>query len=508
VVVKISLSGSRPVHNLTSQVGLSEICPAIDKKSSVAGFLVVWQVTLTLSCLCLCLLDLSAAFGTIDHDILLTRLSSWFGIHGSVLNWFKTYLSSRTFSVKCNDCFSSLHTSLYGIPQGSVLGPLLFIMHTTPLSTLIPSLSLYHHLCADDTQLFLNFHPSDFQANISHLQNALTQITSWMTSNLLSLNSSKTEFLLIGLKWQLSKIHNSSTSIDTTQSACNLGFIFDKHLSFFDQISALSESCYHHIRAVRCIRPYLDLHTAKTVATSIVHSKLDYCNSLYYGLPKFQINRLQHIQNALARTVVPAPKLQHIAPILKSLHWLEVSERIEYKIISHLQNYQYHSAFVSIWPCIYSASSWSQHTLFTLCHSHQTIIITQSYSSILSTCFTSSLEPASYITQNSSSKLFIPFSATFIWTCWFNFLVATHCYHLPSLFHCFTLSSKPTFSEILSSTIVCFCLSDWSHSSRPFTGLICSSVSCFSSIFSVLVIPKCGRLSWPALWSTFRRTVK
>jgi len=89
-----------------------------------------------------------------------------------------------------------------------------------------------------------------------------------------------------------------------------------------------SKSCYHHIRALRCIRPYLDLHTAKTVATSTVHSKLD------YGLPKFQINRLQHIQNALARSVVQAPKLKPIIPILKYFHWLKVSERIEYKSIS------------------------------------------------------------------------------------------------------------------------------------------------------------------------------
>jgi len=130
-------------------------------------------------------------------------------------------------------------------------------MYATPLSTLISSLLLYHHLYADDTQLFLSFHPSDFQANISHLQNALTQITSFMTSNLLSLNSSKTEFLLIELKRQLSEIHNSLTSIDTTQSARNLGLIFDEHLSFSDQIFALSKSCYLHIRAIRCIRPTL-----------------------------------------------------------------------------------------------------------------------------------------------------------------------------------------------------------------------------------------------------------
>jgi len=121
----------------------------------------------------ICLLDLSVAFDTIDHDILLTRFSSWFGIHGSVLIWFKSYLLSRTFCVKCNDCFSSLHISLYDVPQCSVLGPLLFIMYTTPPSTLISSLSLYHHLYADDTQLFLSFHLSDFQASITHLQNAL-----------------------------------------------------------------------------------------------------------------------------------------------------------------------------------------------------------------------------------------------------------------------------------------------------------------------------------------------
>jgi len=141
-----------------------------------------------------------------------------------------------------------------------------------------------------------------------------------MTANLLTLNTSKTEFLLIELKQQLAKIQNST--LNTTQSARNLGFIFNEHLTFSDQISALSKSCYSHIRELRCIRPYLDFKTANTISTFIVHSKLDYCNSLYYNLPNSQLNRHQQIQNCLARAVFKAPKFTryHTTPILFSGH--------------------------------------------------------------------------------------------------------------------------------------------------------------------------------------------
>jgi len=110
---------------------------------------------------CLCLFDLSAAFDTIDHNILITRLSSWFGIHGSVLNWFKSYLTSRSFRVKCDNDFSSEH------------GPLHLV--TIPLSTLIFTLSLNHHLYADDSTFF-SFHPRNCDSSIVHLQTALSAL--------------------------------------------------------------------------------------------------------------------------------------------------------------------------------------------------------------------------------------------------------------------------------------------------------------------------------------------
>ena len=108
------------------------------------------------------------------------------------------------------------------------------------------------------------------------------------------------------------------SSLNTTHSARNL---FDEHLTFSDQITAISKACYYHIRQLRCIRPYLDSTTACTIATSSVHSKLDYCNSLYYNLPKSQITRLQLIQNSLARAVVNAPKIlsHHSCLTLSSL---------------------------------------------------------------------------------------------------------------------------------------------------------------------------------------------
>ena len=148
-------------------------------------------------------------------------------------------------------------------------------MYTTPLSTLISSCSLNYYLCADDTQIFISFASKTFITTVNQLQDTISDISSWMTFNLLSLNPSKPEFMLIGLPPQISQISNpsllpSNHPITPTNSARNLSFIFDSSLTFFKQLSSLFSACNYHIHDLRRIRHTLDLKTASVIATSLL----------------------------------------------------------------------------------------------------------------------------------------------------------------------------------------------------------------------------------------------
>jgi hypothetical protein len=202
---------------------------------------------------------------------------------------------------------------------------------------------------ADDTQLYFSFSALDSHSTLVFLSNVLDSVHNWLSSNYLSLNPSKTEFLLIGTVQQRAKISSallsfSGSLLSPSDSARNLGVIFDSNLSLSKQISSVCQRSYHSIRLLRQIRSSLDLKTAILVANSLTSSNLDYCNSLYHSLPNSSLHRLQLVQNSLARAVLGLKFHDHISPALHSLHWLPVHKRIEFKICLLTYKSLYNSA--------------------------------------------------------------------------------------------------------------------------------------------------------------------
>src|SRR6184192_2022968 len=220
------------------------------------------------------------------------------------------------------------------------LAPLLFCLYTSPLTYLFSNSPVSYYFYADDTQLYISFSSSDSLSHLSILSSTLDSVFDWFSSNRLSVNPSKTEFLLIGTPQQRSKLTSSTltfqgTPLSPVSSCRNLGVILDNDLSFKRHISSICSSSFYHIRQLRQVRSSLDRSSAIVLANSLVSSKLDYCNSLFNGLPDLSLHRLQLVQNALARVVVPTVRRSHhISPTLRSLHWLPIPQRIAFKIAS------------------------------------------------------------------------------------------------------------------------------------------------------------------------------
>ena len=289
----------------------------------------------------LSLLDLSAAFDTLDHSVLLDRISSY-GCNGTVKKWFSSYLSGRSQSVVIGDKTSNPSVLEYGVPQGSVLGPVLFTLYTTPLSKIIKDIGSSYHMFADDTQLHDAAAPADITTLASKTSDAINNVANWMESNMLKMNEDKTELMCVGssqkVKNACSEISNGlmigDNFLNFSDNVKNLGVVLDSSLSMEKHISHLCKAIFFHIRRISRIRHLLSVDCTNKLCVSFILSRLDYCNALLYGLPDKFLDKLQRVQNCAARLVLRKGKRCSASSLLKTLHWLPVRARIEYKIAS------------------------------------------------------------------------------------------------------------------------------------------------------------------------------
>ncbi len=284
-------------------------------------------------------LDLSAAFDTVEHTVLLTRLENSFGVAGLAKEWIASYLANRTQFVRVGSETCAATNCSCGVPQGSVLGPLLFVVYISPLKNITANYDVLHHQYADDTQLYVALTKLNMSVAVNNLQNCLSAVHLWLSQNGLVINPEKSETVLFSTAQQakasrlpLSGVSVAGCVVPFTDSVKILGVTLDRHLTFNLHVQNVCKSSYYHIRALKHIRSSLTADMAKTVACALVNSRLDYANSVLYSTTTANITKLQRVQNTLARVVTNTRRAEHIHPVLASLHWLPINYRIDFKV--------------------------------------------------------------------------------------------------------------------------------------------------------------------------------
>ena len=291
-------------------------------------------------CTVLLLLDLSAAFDTVDLEKLFYILSNEIGLRGTVLDWFRSFLSNRKQSTNVKGCISDYIPVKYGVPQGSVLGPVLFNIYIRNFIRVLREAGYIVHGYADDHHVLTAFRIEfQFETLAYSLPSCLNLITDWMTSHFLKLNAGKSNLLIFSPKNLRDKMFfdrvylGNNIFIPVSFNAMNLGVKLDSELSFSPQISMILSQSYAMISSIGKIKRYLTANDLRCLVQCVIMSKLDNCNSLYYGIPEYEINRLQKLQNSCARLIYNRKRSDHVSDLFAELHWLPVKQRIIFKIL-------------------------------------------------------------------------------------------------------------------------------------------------------------------------------
>ena len=279
-------------------------------------------------------LDFSAAFDTVDHTLLINKLRAQYGITGLALQWFDSYLNDRTYRVKIKKSLSDTKCLKFGVPQGSILGPILYSMYVKEIEDIANNYNVHIHVYADDVVLYSNSEQID-DFKICH-----KKIEEWTIQNYLKLNNKKTQFISLSTRNniidKISNIDLMGENITASSSAKYLGVWLDENLTMSKQISSVCSHGYMILKNLWKISNKLNsLELKKQLIHSCILSKLNFCSSLYYNLPKKQLRKLDKLLNASARfifNICGSERRQHITPFLQKLHFLPIAYRSEFKL--------------------------------------------------------------------------------------------------------------------------------------------------------------------------------
>jgi exonuclease III len=293
----------------------------------------------------LMLLDMSAAFDTVDHEKLMEVLEVRFGVKGSALGWFKSYLSSRSYRVNVHGELSEVIALICGVPQGSLLGPVLFLLYIEELQDIARPYGLMIKLYADDSQLYVGLVPTDgegWTSTKASIEECLASIKNWMVQHWLKCNESKTEFVLLGKSSSLEKlvfdpeIRFGDTVLQPMEcrgkTGKTLGILLDEHLTLERQVNNVKKQCGLQLKNLWQLNKCLDNSTRILLVKQLVISKIDYCNILYFGLPKRILNNLQKVLNSCVRFIYNLRGHQDsYDEYFKEAHILPIEQRLMFK---------------------------------------------------------------------------------------------------------------------------------------------------------------------------------